>query len=374
MDREEAVGQKTAKELEVERLWNYPEAPYFPRPQTHSDGQFAGVLLSDDIEFYCKNFRLLDPYKPENIQAASYELRVGLKYAVSGKTQALLPGEKLRIPKFEVAVIEFLETINMPDFLIGRWNIRTRWAYEGLVWVGGPQVNPGYRGLIMAPIWNLSNRDFEISCGEALAVMDFSLTRPPTAKSNRQPLWHKRSRFVFEDYNPGKLRSGLVELVDQAVETSRKSSTEFEQSRRRIDAITGVMFTALGVLTTAVTIIVTRPGTGHDWWEPNIFFLSCVTTILALLAWLKSYTKDKPGTSLTSFVIALVFVVGGLQIYTTVKRTQKDTERQKQLETLNVELKRVQDSNQGLRRQVEQLQSAVEKKTMSDASGRKELK
>ena len=47
----------------------------------------------------------------------------------------------------------------MPRFLIGRWNIRVTVAYKGLLWVGGPQVDPGWVGHLFCPIYNLSDQE-----------------------------------------------------------------------------------------------------------------------------------------------------------------------------------------------------------------------
>jgi deoxycytidine triphosphate deaminase len=319
MGRDEVITQKTQKEIEIERLLQYPSAPYYAVVDRGSNERPSGVLLSDEIEFYCKYYKLVDPYKPANIMAASYELRVGLKYSVGGKPCVLKPGEKLTIPRFEVAVIEILETLNMPDFLIGRWNIRTRWAYEGLIWVGGPQVNPGYRGLLMCPLWNLSNKDFEIECGEPIAVMDFQTTTPVTASSNRLPPWNKRTRYVFEDYKPEQLRSGLIEeSVNRIKELQagiRNVEVTSEQTRNRIDHVTALMFTALGVLTTAITLFVTKPSQLSYLWDPTIFWLCSATLILALFAWLKSQSSGKWWWGIHLFVLLLAILSLGLQIY-----------------------------------------------------------
>ena len=149
------INKKSMKQRELERLEPFPEAPYYAI--ANHVGRATGVLLSDQIEYYCQHFKLIDPFLKDNLKPAAYELRVGYKYSVAGKTRGLAFEEELVIPKFEVAVIEILETINMPHFLIGRWNIRTKWAYRGLIWVGGPQVDPGYRGKLLCPIWNLSS-------------------------------------------------------------------------------------------------------------------------------------------------------------------------------------------------------------------------
>lgn len=160
---ENEIMSGSPKEIEIERLEHFPDIP----PSLRDERRLSGVLLGDEIEFFCSDkYKLLHPYKPANIKAASYELRVGYKYSTGGFKYDLQDGELLTIRKFEVAVVEILETVNMPAFLIGRWNIRTKWAYTGLIWVGGPQVDAGYRGRLMCPLWNLSNKDFQIKCGK----------------------------------------------------------------------------------------------------------------------------------------------------------------------------------------------------------------
>ena len=78
------------RNAEIQRLQVYPSAPYDPQ-------RARGVLLSDEIEFYCENYKLLDPYKPDNIMAASYELRVGSKYAIGKNVYDLSRGSKMKI-------------------------------------------------------------------------------------------------------------------------------------------------------------------------------------------------------------------------------------------------------------------------------------
>jgi len=94
-------------------------------------------------------FGLISPFSKEHLKPANYKLRIGDEYAIKGEIKQLSdkPGEnQITIEPFDVAVIKTLETINMPRFLIARWNIRVQLAYEGLLWVGGPQVDAGYIG------------------------------------------------------------------------------------------------------------------------------------------------------------------------------------------------------------------------------------
>jgi deoxycytidine triphosphate deaminase len=334
MDRNEALKQKTPRELEIERLSKYPTAPYQRRTETH-DRHATGVLLSDEILYYCQNYALLDPFEEENIKPANYELRVGFNYAVNGKKYELKKGEELTIPPFEVAVIEILETVNMPPFLIGRWNIRVSWAYEGLVWVGGPQVDAGFRGILLCPIWNLSNKEFRIKSGEAIAVIDFQTTTPPTTASKIYK-WAERKRFVFQDYKPEALLSGLAPLARATGEELQRLkadiSSQGEQIRSRIDYFVVVTFTALGVLTTAITILVTKPNDVH--WDPALLALSSCTLVLALLAWTRKYSKGDWWWVVQVVVLGFASVALGIQVY-------RGQEQQSRLKDAEVEVQQL---------------------------------
>jgi hypothetical protein len=68
------------------------------------------------------------------LRPAGYDLRVGSNYAIAGELHTLNEGGSLTIKPYQVAVIQTLETLNLPDFLIGRWNIRVKFAYKGLLW------------------------------------------------------------------------------------------------------------------------------------------------------------------------------------------------------------------------------------------------
>jgi len=322
MDRNEALKQASPRQAELERLERLESAPFDSTRPT-------GVLLSDEIEYYCKNYQLLSPYEPGNIKAANYELRVGLNYSVGGKDCELKLGEELRIPPFEVAVIEILETVNMPKFLIGRWNIRVAWAYKGLIWVGGPQVDAGFRGILLCPIWNLSNKDFFIKSGEPIAVIDFQTTTKPTSDSKPYK-WANRSRLVFEDYD--KPQSALVTDVRDRI---REIKTESEQNRSRIDFFIATTFGALGVLVAALAIIATdRPDPAHHWWDPSLYWLCSIATVLALMAWLKSRSEGKWWRRVESLVLLLATVAICLQIFFSWQQVRHSKDTQSEIQQL----------------------------------------
>ena len=221
----------------------------FPALEKDDHPEKSGVLLSDEISFYVEKGRLIEPFDKENLKPASYELTVGDEAMLGGEYYSL--GDKggdseLKIPPFEVAVIKTNETVNLPRFLIGRWNIRVKWAYKGLVWVGGPQVDPGYVGHLFCPLYNLSNKTVRIHKGQAIAVMDFvKTTRFMDSKDDEKYTEYKRppKRVVIENYDVAEFQSALF---DQARDIGKVND--------KIDTFTTLVFLILAILMTAVTL------------------------------------------------------------------------------------------------------------------------
>ncbi len=161
------------KKEELERL------KHLPCPQNDQrEGAPIGVLLSDEIQHYVRTIKLIDPCLDPNLKPAGYELSVGNEYVIGGERRDLKPDGEIRIPPFNVVVIKTAETINLPRFLIARWNVRVKWAYEGLLWVGGPQVDPGWVGHLCCPLYNLSDKEVVLRAGGPIALMDFVTTSP----------------------------------------------------------------------------------------------------------------------------------------------------------------------------------------------------
>src|SRR5258708_20047158 len=101
---------------ERERLFRLPDFP-LERPTEEK-----GVLLSDRIKHYCKEYKLIDPFDDELLKPAGYELRVGRNYSVRGERKALNDGMILEIGPYQVAIIETYEPLTIPNFLIFRSN------------------------------------------------------------------------------------------------------------------------------------------------------------------------------------------------------------------------------------------------------------
>ncbi|MGE4063734.1 MAG: hypothetical protein AB7E79_10245 [Rhodospirillaceae bacterium] len=219
--------KRTAQESKLKRL---KPSEVDPRPNTH------GVLLSDEIAFYAHNHDLLTPFDSEKLKPAGYELTIGDEYFLSGEFCKLDSKDKepakVIIPPFEVAVLKTAEVLCLPHYMIARWNIRVRHAYAGLLWVGGPQVDPGYVGHLYCPIYNLSDKPVTLYAGDRIALIDFVKTTPfDVAKKGKDPLLKTYpfppQRVVMEDYGIDELRSALFTKAGAKL-------VEFEEEMRNL--------------------------------------------------------------------------------------------------------------------------------------------
>ncbi len=258
------------KEEESERLSSY-ECP----ERDERVDKPCGVLLSDQIEHCVNIFRMIDPFNPRNLKPAGYELTVGDQYSVGGEVLPLAEGGKITIPPFQVVIIKIAETLNLPRFLIARWNIRVKWAYEGLLWVGGPQVDPGWVGPLCCPIYNLSNKEVKIPRGEPIAVIDFVTTTPFVKGRSKEYENRPPKRLLFEDYNT-ELQSALFTEAGRKISTVENRIGSVES---KVDTSVGVAITILTILFAVLALFVSPPERAISWWV----VASAVFSILALI-------------------------------------------------------------------------------------------
>lgn len=258
-------------------------------------------------------YKLIENFEIKNIKPAGYELRIGNRYAKDGKIIELKGyGEELRIEPFKCIIVTTEERLNMPTILIARWNLRVHWVYEGLLWLGAPQVDPGYYGHLFCPIFNLSNRDVILKKGDALALIDFVRTTKFKTEEEikgkkwiqnvKNEEWLKKevlineynrppSRRKLEDYN-WKLKSGLfTEIGEKFPKLKEELEDEVSRIRRRLDRFITIIISIIALLMTVLSITITVSR------EPLSIDLTSFINILSLII------------SIVSIIIILIFVI-----------------------------------------------------------------
>ncbi len=254
-----------------------------------------GVLLSDEIIYYATAHQMIVPFNREQLKPAGYELAVGDEYFLSGEFHVLDTTTSkvatITIPPFEVAVLKTAEIICLPRYMIARWNIRVRHAYSGLLWVGGPQVDPGFVGHLFCPIYNLSDKPVTLRLGERLALMDFAKTTPFDERKPQSELikylWPP-PRTIIEDYDIGDFRSALYTRAGQKI-------SEFEESLKQIEwrfvTFTQISF-GLFALMIALVSVASKAGAenvvlGASVWGPISVGISMAALLIAIFSYIQ---------------------------------------------------------------------------------------
>jgi deoxycytidine triphosphate deaminase len=271
----------------------------------------TGVLLADQIEDYANKHNLIHPFythdprdpKKTKLRAAGYELSVGEVCSKGGEIHYLedeIGKDSIVINPFEVVVIQTLERLNMPEFLIGRWNVAVGKAYEGLLWVGAAQVDPGFKGYLCCPIYNLSNKPCTLKYGESIAVIDFVTTTPPTARSKEFKFDAiGRKRLLFEDYET--LNSALTNAQDRL----DKADREIVDLRATVAVSNGVILAALGALVTALALFVSGNYPGFLSRFSPALWVSLAALIVSFLSLILASIRAKWWRYLALWLVVL---------------------------------------------------------------------
>jgi deoxycytidine triphosphate deaminase len=333
-------------------------------PASDKDFPYTGVLLSDGIKFCIDTFDMIRPFDPANLKPANYKITIGDQYAMGGEIHELSdhPVEgALTIPPFQVAVIKTRETINMPKFLIARWNIRVQLAYKGLLWVGGPQVDAGYVGHLFCPVYNLSDKPVKLSYGEPIAVIDFVRTSTFVDGESMPYQDVPPERILFEDYAPQELNSALYEIAttklgkfedrtaktEQSVVDNRENTdASIKDIQTRVDTFVLITFTVIAVLFAAITIFASNAENKPTW--NSVLFVSSMTSTIAMLVsamvWLQVRKVAKVfGSTLQIVIVFLIAALVAANAYQFGKAATQKAEME------------------GLKKSIEQLREQVSK-------------
>ena len=186
------------------------------------------VLLADEIKKLCVDEQgspvkepLIEPFCPQRLRAASYQLTLGDEIHVGGSNELLSHHPNgIVLNPHQVAVVSTRETLRIPRNLVARWSLRVTNIYEGLLWTGGPQVDPGWEGPLFCPIYNLAERPVVLTHKMALFTMDFVRTTPVSVELENlrndeayPGVWFKPRRRTLEQHDTHRLRSAPYEAL-----------------------------------------------------------------------------------------------------------------------------------------------------------------
>lgn len=245
-----------------------------PRRKVWADWQGA-VLLKNEIRYYASlNPPLIDPFLDEKkfLKGASYHLRLGNRCRVNGEDCNLSDDNPvLRIPPHGIAVVRTLEKVNIPGFMIARWNLKVKKVYKGLVWVGSLQVDPGYSGYLFCPLYNLSNEEQRLEYKEALFTIDFVRTTKGCELWEADPSRATDSLGALDKDN----------LKSAPAEQFAKMRTDLDDMKSEISGLRRTILPVLAIIIAAVAITASL-GFGKFILVGKLSWASIIISIVAI--------------------------------------------------------------------------------------------
>ena len=179
----------------------------------------GGILSEKLIRLMIECDMLLENANLDNIQGASYDLRLGDKYFQKGEIKTLdeqnpfvvmEPGDYVLISSKEIA--------NLPKDIAGRFDLTVSLFCKGVILSNGPQVDPGFHGRLFCLLFNTANNKVQLKHGEHYATIEFVKLVEPTV-----PYMGKyQNKLKMKDYLPEMVEASAINKLMEDVENLKK--------------------------------------------------------------------------------------------------------------------------------------------------------
>lgn len=248
-----------------------PPTKEVPTPIEHP----KGVLTINEI----RDLKLIQLDEEQSIDEkcysnASYDFRIGERYAFPSEEIDNIKIEEakfvecphrrnnkpkiysckkdnyvIRIPAFTSIVFITYEKVCMPDNVAGRFDLRIKWALQGLILQVGTQIEPGYEGRLFGLLHNLSNKEICIPMNNRLLTAEFSYTSKNTPPKKEKVILDTIEQFLDKYHSiSGTLEYFLKELNKTKEKMDKGYKEILEGNRFKYTVIIGVASIFLSVL------------------------------------------------------------------------------------------------------------------------------
>lgn len=201
-----------------------------------------GILTGDEIR---KMNIINSNFNESSLKIASYDFRLGNIYYQSNTEKEGISPEctldntngVLVIPKFCSIIITSKETVKLPQNIVGRFDLRVKYAFQGLILQVGPQLEPYSEGPLYGLLLNLSDKEILLKEGEELLTAEFSyLDTDGLSDKFKQPIKQPNLKKVIEqNHFKGNLATCFEELkrIDYKVQQRAKESVEMVNEAKK---------------------------------------------------------------------------------------------------------------------------------------------
>lgn len=138
------------------------------------------LLSSVAIRNYARVTGMVHPFADKRIKAASYEVGMGgsFIYWKDGvrKDEPIRERTSITLPANSISFVQTDVKFRLPHYIGMRFNLQIAHVHRGILLGTGPLVDPGFEGVLLIPLHNLTSSDYEMSASEALIWVEFTKT------------------------------------------------------------------------------------------------------------------------------------------------------------------------------------------------------
>lgn len=136
---------------------------------------------------------VIEPFTEAQVQAATYDLRVGGQGATTS-TKKLIDIEDvgyITLEPGDFGVVIVLEEIRLGPQYAARFGLRSKFARKGLIATTGPQIDPGFHGRLIIGLTNLTPKPVSIAYKDDFVSIEFHKLESETNKPYSGPYQDK---------------------------------------------------------------------------------------------------------------------------------------------------------------------------------------
>ncbi len=203
------------------------------------------ILTAQQIEeAYQKGDIVIVPFEKDQIQSATYDLRVGAQGATTS-TKKLTNIEEtgyLLLQPGDFGIVTVLEELRLGPQYAGRFGLRSKYARKGLIATTGPQVDPGYHGRLIVGITNLTPKPIALPYKDDFVSLEL----------------HRLERATVKPYS-GPYQGRMIlgpEDIEAVTETEGMAFSEVITTLRSLSQNVGALAAEVKTLQWAVPVIV----------------------------------------------------------------------------------------------------------------------
>lgn len=126
----------------------------------------------------------IEPFAESSLQPASYDFRIGRQAFVSSTREKVDVSQTglIVIEPGDFAVVESIERVELGQQTAAMLGLRSEYARQGLLLLSGPQIDPGFRGVLVMRVVNLAPKRIALPYEAPFLTAQFFRLAEPVAK------------------------------------------------------------------------------------------------------------------------------------------------------------------------------------------------